>query len=252
MKKAENTVQCPSCGASFESSLPACPYCGTMYLPGAKKDYMGKLSGIRTDLGTLPDEMGHTLKKEMSVQTRRVVRIVIAVLAVAAVIFLIVQIRQGNRERAYEKEYAWQRENFAKWDTLYENRDAEALYEAFCAARDEDHEVYNYKHYDFIRTYEEILFLADTIEAVRSGYTEDETDLLYCTVNLEGMDERPELTDADLAQLSEMAAPHLAEAKEMLTVPDSVFDTLESLREKQGGYVYYTQCEDALKKGGDV
>ena len=45
--KKENTVSCKSCGASFSADLPNCPYCGTMNLSGAEKDYMASAPASR-------------------------------------------------------------------------------------------------------------------------------------------------------------------------------------------------------------
>ncbi len=245
-------VTCGSCGASFDASLPACPYCGTMYLPGAKKDYMGKLSGIRDDLGALPEGMKPALRKEMSSQGKRILRIFIILAILIAAVLAIVAVRKKREAEAFRKEYAWESEHFPKWDRLYEAGDYEGLVEEIRSSYDDgDHEIYNWKHYAFYSALEDLQFFADTIESIRGGAPGvEDADLLYCVLNAEGLPERRELSEKELALLTEQASPLLAEAEELLDIDVSVREDLAAQRKKQGGHVYYSQCEEALKKKG--
>ncbi len=244
-------VTCGSCGASFDASLPACPYCGTMYLPGAKKDYMGKLSGIRDDLGALPKGMKPALRKEMSSQGKRILRIFIILAILIAAVLAIMAVRKKREAEAFRKEYAWESEHFPEWDRLYENGEYDSLTEEIRAASDGDHEVYNWKHYEFYNALENLNYLANTVEAVRGGDPSvEEAELLYCVLNAEGFPERQELSEKDRSFLTERASPLLAEAEELLDIDVSLREDLTAQMKKQGGHVYYSQCEEALKKKG--
>ena len=67
------TVRCQSCGAEFEAHEPKCPYCGTMYEPGAEAHYMEHLGDIREDMEDLSSlalsetgsELKHAAKKTL-------------------------------------------------------------------------------------------------------------------------------------------------------------------------------------------
>ena len=38
---------CVNCGASFEETMPECPYCGHMYEAGAQREYMDQLQELK-------------------------------------------------------------------------------------------------------------------------------------------------------------------------------------------------------------
>lgn len=48
-------VRCLSCGAQFKHTEPKCPYCGTIYVPGAETAYMNHLDDIRDEMEDLND-----------------------------------------------------------------------------------------------------------------------------------------------------------------------------------------------------
>ena len=55
----ERKVICPNCGGEFKEQSAKCPYCGTMYYPGAEEEYLKKLEHVRTDLedlGAVPEQ----------------------------------------------------------------------------------------------------------------------------------------------------------------------------------------------------
>lgn len=57
--ESERKVICPNCGGEFKEQSVKCPYCGTMYYPGAEEDYLKKLEHVRTDmedLGAVPEQ----------------------------------------------------------------------------------------------------------------------------------------------------------------------------------------------------
>ena len=78
-------VRCVSCGAEFDAHEPKCPYCGTMYEPGAEEHYMNRLSDIREDMEDLSSlalsETGSELKQAAK-KTLKTLIIIVAVIAV--------------------------------------------------------------------------------------------------------------------------------------------------------------------------
>ena len=65
---AEKTIICPSCGAHFAATEPRCPYCGTMYVPAAEREYMEKLdtvvAGMCHCFFTLPPDIKAKMEDE--------------------------------------------------------------------------------------------------------------------------------------------------------------------------------------------
>ena len=92
MEKAIN-VTCPSCGAEFDSSKEKCPYCETLYEPGAEKAYMDRLDEIRRDMDDLKSLTVSETKEELKYMVKKIiigVGIAVAVVILLLLAFLIV------------------------------------------------------------------------------------------------------------------------------------------------------------------
>ncbi len=78
------SVRCLNCGGEFDPHEPKCPYCGSMYEPGAEKKYMETLGEIREDMEDLNSlalsETGSEFKS-VAKKTVKTVLIIIAVIA---------------------------------------------------------------------------------------------------------------------------------------------------------------------------
>lgn len=127
------STKCPQCGADFDDNMPSCPYCGAFHYKGAEAEYMGKLEGIKDDLGKLSNVGKHTYKKEIKHHIRR---LVLTVSVIAGVILLVVMfIRMGRQreEAGYQKrqkeQLLWQRETFPQLDKWYEEGNLNAILE---------------------------------------------------------------------------------------------------------------------------
>ncbi|SCY27215.1 hypothetical protein SAMN02910292_01276 [Lachnospiraceae bacterium XBB2008] len=85
-------VHCLNCGAEFESHEARCPYCGTMYEPGAEKQYMRKLGDIREDMedlnGLALSETKSELKAAAKSTLRTIVIIIVAILLLSGILYL--------------------------------------------------------------------------------------------------------------------------------------------------------------------
>ena len=86
-------VHCTNCGGEFDPKEPKCPYCGTMYEPGAEHQYMEKLGDIREDMEDLNSlavsETASELKSAVRSTLLTIVVIVVAIAALAGLLYLI-------------------------------------------------------------------------------------------------------------------------------------------------------------------
>ena len=93
------TIHCVNCGGEFDPHEAKCPYCGTMYEPGAEKQYMKKLGDIREDMedlnGLALSETKSELKAAAKSTLRTIVIIVAAILLLAGILYLWDFIRYG-------------------------------------------------------------------------------------------------------------------------------------------------------------
>lgn len=89
----QRIIQCQSCGAGFDPSEPKCPYCGTMYEPGAEARYMEHLGDIREDMEDLNSlalsETGSELKLAAKKTLKTLLFIVAAIAALLGICRLI-------------------------------------------------------------------------------------------------------------------------------------------------------------------
>lgn len=152
----EKTAVCANCGAVFDVSLPKCPYCGTMYEPGAERAYLDKLEDIREDLDELSDVAEETYKKEVGKNAKR-----IAAIFLAAVAFFLICIgiwywqQTAERSAADSKaQIAWARESYPKLDAWYEEGDYDAILEFLEEAGDEGYTAGDWEHFHFINAYD--------------------------------------------------------------------------------------------------
>ena len=142
----EEKVICPSCGGAFDRHEEKCPYCGTMYYPGAEKAYLSRLDGIRRNAAALGSEAKEQGKKEAARQMRRVLRIVLIVLVLAALAFGIRSVMKAREREKLRAEYQWMEEMFPIYDELYEKGDFEALEKERTAAIEKDMPFWNWEH----------------------------------------------------------------------------------------------------------
>lgn len=122
-------IICGSCNATFDASLTACPYCGTMNYQGAEAEYMGDLEGIRRNLQDVADMPRASVGKEF----RRVgLRTALITLIVFGVIML-VEIPMWASNYTYDNtardEYLWEQEHFEVMDQMLADRQYDELAE---------------------------------------------------------------------------------------------------------------------------
>lgn len=77
-------IRCRSCGAEFDDSLAACPYCGAENEKGAEKEYMDKLDDIHDDMSELSDD-----GIEQAAATTKKTGKIIAIAAIVTVLLVV-------------------------------------------------------------------------------------------------------------------------------------------------------------------
>jgi len=85
-------VHCQSCGAEFANTEPKCPYCGTIYIPGAETEYMNKLGDIREDMEDLEGAALSETASELKTATGKMFKIIFIIAAIIAGLFGITRI----------------------------------------------------------------------------------------------------------------------------------------------------------------
>lgn len=238
-------INCRNCGAEFEASLPNCPYCGRMNLPAAESEYMTKLENIRGDL----EELGGMAGRKAIVHSRRMSRKLLTVLAamflIAAVIVAVRAVQSRENAGKSREEYLWQRVAFEQMDELYNARDFDALAEAYSAARDEGHSVYQYKHSGFCGYLLEIEWaLAELSEFDKDSGSA--VSLFSDEINLYALDYDKNLSDEERTLLEGMRMPIKEDFEQRFGLSDEELAYFMDFLRKDG-FVPFAECERFIK-----
>ena len=212
---------CPNCGAEFDEAEPKCPYCGTLNPRGAQNEYMRKLRKLRDETGQLAEEAEDAVHRQTRANSRTLIRVLLILLAAAAVIFGIYKIIESrNDKKALERlreESAFADKYFPEMNALYEDGKDEEL-AAFVRTLWEEpgySAVYSWAHYTYLEmydVYDRVLYANEDI-ADGGGSIEACTSLVYNAFYLtRDADVQARLTAAEKEKL---AGPR-AEAEEIL------------------------------------
>ncbi len=233
---------CSNCNATFPDDASFCPYCGTLHYDGAKEAYNQKLDNMKDDLNTLADEPLKSYRRQLSAQTKRILRITGIVLAIVFAISAVPMIINAilypdiDDSDAIRANLIWQQETFPTLDALYAEGDFEAIitFEDEMWQTDDGHSLYDWEHYDFLCAYRWYSDVLSTREAIAQGealnfyylgnmlyfsieyndyestvpsylsFSQSELDLVttYCTEIRAIVYELTTISEADLAQLA--------------------------------------------------
>lgn len=246
---------CSNCGAEYDASLTACPFCGYINHEGAEDKFFDDLEGTREKLVELVDapEAGGAFKDEIRNTSTGVVKRIIAI-AIVAVVFIaagvaidgILYSDGGHDNKDYAKELAWENEHFPELDKLYEEErfdDMIALLEEFTEA---DHEVWNWSHYNFAdaiivyNSIEEYLQELDKGKLDKSGCRLLTYDVLYFCYREYAEDIK---YDKDLEILDEKAEEVRTIAHMRLGLTDRIIESARPAVYKDG----YVDWDEASK-----
>lgn len=239
------TLICRSCGAAFAAELPACPYCGTMNLPAAEKEYMNRLEDVRSDL----EELSGLAGREAGRRTRALLKkLLTAAAALVLILFAVLGYNsyQARAEAEKEKaEYLWQREAFAEMDRLYSAGDYDALLDMYFKAGAEGHQVWDYAHRDFCE-YLSVLSNAQYLLAQIENGMGDRVLLFQTELLLYRLERLVSLSAGERQMLEEMRAPLLEDLQSRFHLSEEELSALRRTLDRED-YLSYSDCEAFLK-----
>ena len=245
---------CKNCGAHFDDNLPECPYCGAFHYAGARKEYMGKLEGMREDLDdlheTVPEMYAAELKKQGK-HARKIVLIILAVLgALALLLFGVSSFMDSLYKTDAKAELLFTKEAFPIADEYYAAGDYEGLLEFYQTSIEENENAsfYNWDHYQFLVCYENLTIFNEVASRLESAdFTEnDMRDLFFCYISSHFYLKGYPMDHVDLQLVSSFM-------DEMETVIDSLTLSKEELKEfndllNSTGHPSWDEIKDFSKK----
>lgn len=249
-KAGDGTVICKSCGADYAADIPNCPYCGTMNLPAAEEEYMGKLEAIHGNLESLGKLAGQRSRAHMKKAYRRLLIIaVIFVLAVTA--GYVVHVKWAREQAEKEKEeYLWQREYFTQLDACYDTGDYDALRVLYQEASREGHDVWQYKRRAFCEYLVTLNYAEVSLQLAEQGDGDLET-LFVNEMELYTLERQPDLSEEELNLLEERRAPLLEDFRARFPMTDEEFEGLRRILNKNG-FMPYKEAREFLREKGMI
>lgn len=249
-KTSNRTVLCRSCGAEYPADTASCPYCGTMNLPAAENEYLGRLEGIRDDL----EQLGSFTDRKTRTHLRRLRRKMLIGAMILALIIAAAVVIHTNREKVEaekeKNEYLWQREAFDRLDEAYAAGDYDALTVMYAEAQDEGHRVYSYRHGRFCEALLEIAAASQALEEYEAdGDPEWLPWLFRDEISLFAFESRNTLSVEELEVLSAKRAPLLEDFGNRFPIPEEEQQMfLQKL--KKDGFISIAECEKYLEEKG--
>lgn len=252
-------IKCSNCGADIDESTSRCPYCGFINIAGAEKEYMENLEEIRSTLDVVDDNARTEYSNALKTNGRKIIKAAIIIVLIVIAIWG-VSIALGRLEDRLYSESAhsemermlWTRENYPKWDELYEAQDYAGLYEEYIDALTSGYSAYDYKHHGIIDAYEHRLEYDRNRVELREGGASDKHLARILTFNgfyfyyREYAYDRS-MTDEDIAIADGWREDII------ISVYDELGYTSGELEELKGKlfadkYVDYTQCRKISDK----
>ena len=201
----EHRIICPSCGAEIGEGEAKCPYCGTIHIPEAERQYMGKLYEMKETLEQLPEQtLEYQKKKTASSIKKLLIALVIGFCVVLSIwSFFIWKEKQDRKQfqERYERNQAWMEEYGPMLDKWYENEEFDRILEF--SARPENWEMglSLWSHGTFMTYYEAYSQCLFWYDAAESGEMMDAGNLASCLFSaiklLYTYQEEPELEDEE-------------------------------------------------------
>jgi hypothetical protein len=249
-------ISCPNCGAGFSPDEPRCPYCGELNPSGAEKAYMRTLDGIKEDTEDLADDVEEDFASDLRHNTGRTIAIALAVVAVLACVFMLVNCMDQREERqsleAYQAREAFRAQYFEEFDRLYEAGDDDALSAYVWNLMDDPgfDAYYSWRHIGVLEAHDdcEALHAAAEQFAAKASALDDYTWSVAVALRLSQLDEtdRPEyakLSAEEEARVTEYRAYAWQFLRDTLQMNDDELTAFaDGLKDEQG----FVQ-EDKLK-----
>ncbi len=251
-KDLAGQIVCNSCGASFDASLPKCPYCDSTSYPGAEAEYLDKLEDVREDVEELKEVPQEETKKVVKSQVGFVVKILLVVAAVAVAILAWILWVDSRYQRDEKADYLWRQQNYPKMDEMYANGQYEELLEFYLQAELADFDVYQWEHTDFCNTYLDLEYVLMLFDDEKAGVPLNEADLaeiLYCQFSvIKGSYFFNEMDEEEKQLLAEYITSVEQDFDSRWQMTEEELAYFDKVWEKNDGFIPYDECEKFVKK----
>ncbi len=245
-------VRCVNCGAYYEEGSYNCPYCGYITPENAEAKYMNTLDGIKDNLEELADDGEEAAVAESKSIVKRVVILIIIVLAILGVCALIFVVPKKIKEEANSR---WAVVNYPRFQQLYDDGDYDTLLVEYRTAKADEKPVYGFKHAAFcdalgvIESAETAYKYVDSNESVDNYWN---IELFYNEMKCYAFDCGYGLTEQEKKMLKEKAQTYLDDATLRYGLTSAELDEWMEKAKKDSGYISYTDCKDYLVKKGII
>lgn len=247
----EKMIICPNCGGKFQEQSAKCPYCGTMYYPGAENEYLKNLEHVRTDLEDLGAVPEQETVKAIKRRAGRVIKLAVA--AVMVILLCIGILAWKNREEPYDarEQYLWRQENYPKMDELFEKEQYAELYDFIEQGTADGIYLSDWEHWPFMMDWG----VCDQVEQYLKQEAEgeilkeyQETALLNDYWILKGISYSVLFSKEDRERLEPFRAQALADLEGRWDFSQEDLKRFEEEVKDNYGYPEYETCEAYIKK----
>lgn len=198
---------CPSCGGEYADWAQKCPYCGSVNEKADERLYLNHLEELRRRLDVVDEESEVTYRRQVSHQSRRLLKPLVVLLGAVLLIFCvgmtISTVSKNRQEERQLDQLEWEREEFPRLDAWYEAGEYDAILEEnnrLLTDLKNNYSLYGWAHYTYIFDfYQSHLDVQRIMSELDSGETPDAYSLaggIYSALHL-----RCETTEDYLARL---------------------------------------------------
>lgn len=262
MEQEKGQIICPNCGAEYDIHLPKCPYCDFINPEGAEEKYLKDLDKVRQELDHVDELAAERIKSEVKNSTKklgkRILTIGIVFLLFVGLIFLADHlISSGHSDyELTEKELTWQNEAFKELDSLYESGSYEEAGELLNRYAEENHRVWDWKHYSFISWYLEYLQIRDDLKTLEEdGKCSEPLGRIlvrhmfeYYDLDTDRMTSEGIKDENETAVLSACREEVVLAVHERLGFSEEQMERLLSEARDEYGYLDYKKCDKIAKE----
>ena len=264
MKGDRMEVICNNCGGSFDSSEDKCPYCGSIYEPGAEKKYMETLEGIKKNLDRVNDDVVINAKNEVKRFFKSFIVSALTVTVLWLIMFLgLKKDEEDKKALAAEAmkealdEAVYLDTRFEEWNRLYDNGEYDLM---TLKIKDDLVKDYNgnygsWKHYSFFSSYSKYMSLNEHFKSIEDYKVCSEYDysgVLYELFNLyyeAYANEYTRLSYKETEILRECYETGKEKAKELLELSEEDFEKIKDrLVTRNTSIVIRSECEKIAKE----
>lgn len=249
-------IMCKQCGAEFDETKAACPFCGHLNYIGAEGEYLQHIDDINQNMSDMADDS----ETEYKSAVKKTVLIIIGVISVVllllglliGIIFFYRQYTEKKDEESYRASLMWKKEYYDDLDAMYETGKYDEI-NTFLNEHvsDEGYHPYEWEHMDYMQLYQTYQnFLEDSARFDTMNLTYmywtlysilsllDATNLEYYT-----------LTEEEAAQVVQWQKEAYAFLTDHMELSESEIEDLKKETCYEGQtFPSYSKCKKYIKK----